>query len=651
MSLLVAPERCDAGAARLASGPLRAFNDAGVLAPADVHVASRLAQLGAETDDDVVFAVALAVRAPRLGHVCVDLASIRETADADTDLGTEADLDALPWPEAASWVAAVAASPLVGDERPLHLSGTMLYLDRLWLDECVVASALRARAVPADDVDTALLAAGLRELFGDAGPDADPQHLQPIAAAASALRRLSVIAGGPGTGKTTTVARLLALLDRQAAATGRPTPRVALAAPTGKAAARLEEAVRDEAERLPADDETRARLLALRGTTIHRLLGYDPSNRTRFRHDAEHHLRHDVVVIDETSMVSLSLMARLLDALRPEARLVLVGDPEQLASVEAGAVLGDVVGPASVGIRMHDEVRAQLETVTGVPVPVSGPPGPSAVGDGVVALRHVHRHRGAIAELARAIQLGDADAVLAVLREGSGNVEWVDLPAGELAIDRAGTLRALSVQSGRAAIEAARRGDAGGALDALRGFRLLCAHRRGPDGVATWTRHIEGWLTAAVEGFGTGTDWYVGRPLLVTQNDHLLQLFNGDVGVVVRGEERPMVAAFERGGDIVTVSPTRLAAVDTVYAMTVHKSQGSQFATVGVVLPEPGSRILTRELLYTAVTRAQDRLILVGGEPSVRAAVGRPIARASGLRQALWGPAADPSSGAGANGG
>jgi exodeoxyribonuclease V alpha subunit len=648
MTLVSEPEMWDVSVARLAGGSLRRFNDAGILAPADVHVARRLAGLGHAMDEDVLLGVALATRAPRLGHVCVDLATIRQTASSDTD--SAVDLDALPWPEPAGWLAAMAASPLVGEDRPLHLSDTNLYLDRLWRDECLVAAALEARAVPADDVNEALLKSGLAALFPEGlGRHFDPEHLQPIAAAAAVLRRLSVIAGGPGTGKTTIVARLLALLDRDAVESGRPAPRIALTAPTGKAAARLEEAVRAEAEQLAADDGTRRRLLALRGTTIHRLLGFDPTTRTRFRHNAKQHLRHDVVVVDETSMVSLSLMARLLEALRPDTRLVLLGDPEQLASVEAGAVLGDVAGPASTRICMDDSVRTRIEAVTGYRVSGGGPQaGHSAVGDGVVALHHVHRNEGAIVALARAIQLGEAEAVLAVLRQG-GNVEWVEPPAGQPILDHVDVLRALSVDSGRAAIEAARAGDAPAALKALRAFRLLCAHRRGPDGVATWTRHIEAWLTAGVEGFSTGTEWYVGRPLIVTENDHLLQLFNGDVGVVVRGEARPMVAAFERGGNDkpITVSPTRLAAVDTVYAMTVHKSQGSQFETVGVVLPEPESRILTRELLYTAVTRAQDRLILVGSETSVRTAVDRPIARASGLRRALWGAAgssdADPA--------
>ena len=187
--------------------------------------------------------------------------------------------------------------------------------------------------------------------------------------------------------------------------------------------------------------------------------------------------------------------------------------------------------------------------------------------------------------------------------------------------------------------DAAVAGDAKGAIAALGRFRLLCAHRRGPDGVATWMHQVESWLRTEVEGFGGGEDWYIGRPLIVTQNDYGLKLYNGDVGVVVADGDR-RVAAFERGDEIARVSPARLAAVDTVYAMTVHKSQGSQFDVVAFLLPSADSRVLTRELLYTAVTRARERLILVGTEDLVRTAIERPISRASGLRKALWGEAA-----------
>jgi exodeoxyribonuclease V alpha subunit len=617
-----------------APGPLLDFNRAGVLAPSDVHVALRLARLGDSTDDVVRLGAAFAARAPRLGHVCVDIASVRETASADTD--TPSDVAALPWPDPAQWIDRLTESELVGEDRPLHLVGTALYLDRLWRDEQQVALDLGARAAQIIDLAPADLAARLGRLFDESRDDPD---LQRLAAAAAVVHRVSVVAGGPGTGKTRTVARVLALLDELAAAEGARPPRVALAAPTGKAAARLEEAVRAGADDMPVDDAVRARLRALRASTIHRLLGFNPGNRSRFRHNRTNRLPVDVVVVDETSMVSLTLMARLVEAVRPDARLILVGDPEQLASVEAGAVLGDIVGPASSGLCMRDGARRQLTALTGQAVPGGSGPG-APVGDGIVVLTKVHRYGGAIAELAEAIHRADADAAMAVLERGGTNVEWIATDATDAVDPADGALRAVravAVDSGRTVIEAARRGHAADAIAALGRFRLLCAHRRGPEGVGAWMHHVETWLRAEVEGFATGGDWYVGRPLIVTENDYGLQLFNGDTGVVVDTGGGRLAAAFERGEGIAEVSPTRLAAVDTVYAMTVHKSQGSQFHTVAFLLPSADSRLLTRELLYTAVSRAQERLILVGHEESVRAAIARPIARASGLRRALWG--------------
>jgi exodeoxyribonuclease V alpha subunit len=554
-----------------AAGALREFNEAGVLAAADLHVARRLAELASEEDEAVALAAALAVRGPRLGHVFVDVGTIRDTVTVDTD--EPVDLGALPWPEADDWLERLKASPLVavgeepGDPRPLRLVGRSLYLDRYWREERQVAADLRA-------------------LMGDELPAVDASRLfepgrQRDAAETALRRRFAVIAGGPGTGKTTTVARTLALLLEQG------DPLVALGAPTGKAAARLIEAVHEEAARMDISDEVRERLLGLEASTLHRLLGWRPGTRSRFRHDRGNRLPHDVVIVDETSMVSLSLMARLVEAVRADARLILVGDPGQLTSIEAGAVLGDIVDPA---------------------------------GEGIVVLERVHRYGVGIAELAEAIRRGDGDAAVAALR----GVTWI-------ADDALDPVREAAVRAARRVTEAARAGDAMGAIDALGSFRLLCAHRRGPYGVSGWTELIEAWLGHDATG------WYVGRPLLVTENDYGLRLYNGDTGVVIEAGDGQVSAAFERGGRIVEFSPTRLAAVDTVYAMTVHKSQGSQFDTAAVLLPDPSSPILTRELLYTAVTRAREELILVGSEEAVRAAVARPVARASGLRSRLWG--------------
>jgi exodeoxyribonuclease V alpha subunit len=605
--VVLEPDPFDVRRALRPPAELRAFNEARVLAPADVHVAARLMALAGEDDPDVALAAALAVRAPRLGHVYADLATVRDTTVVDVE--EPVDIAALPWPEVDGWVRRLAASALAGG--PLRLDGTRVYLDRYWREERQIAADLRgfaaqhgAEAAAGDGVDGRgappvredVLADGLARLFG---PDDEQQRR---AADAAVRRRLAVVAGGPGTGKTTTVARIAALLAEQAREAGVPIPLIALAAPTGTAAARLEEAVHDEARKLDVADDVRAALLGLEASTLHRLLGRRRGSHSRFRHHRGNRLPHDVVVVDETSMVSLSLMARLVEAVRPDARLVLVGDPGQLSSIEAGAVLGDIVGPAT--------------------------------GAGIVVLDRVHRFGGGIASLAGAVRDGDADVALAVLREAPAVVTWIESDPAEG--DGLHMIRRRAVDAGRAVFHAARDGDAEAALQALGAFRLLCAHRRGPYGVAAWGAQIEGWLTADVAGFSADERWYAGRPLLVTENDYALRLYNGDTGVVVQADDGRTTAAFERRGEVMQVSPSRLDAVDTVHAMTIHKAQGSQFGTAAVLLPDRASRLLTRELLYTAITRAREELILAGTEDAVRAAVERPVARASGLRELLW---------------
>lgn len=582
-------------AADAGEGLLAVFNAADVLATSDVHAARRLGALAGEvSSEEVLLAIALAVRAPRFGHVFADLSSVVETVTVEPETGV--DVAALPWPAAEAWVAAVAASPLVavGEEdagvAPLRLVGSALYLDRYWRQERELAADLRRLTSGAPAIDDALLADGLGRLFTD--------DAQRRAGEVAVRRHLSVVAGGPGTGKTTTVARVAALLFEQGASL------IALAAPTGKAAARLEEAVHAEAAGLDVAAEMREQLEGLRSQTLHRLLGWRPGSRSRFRHGRENRLPADVVIVDETSMVSLSMMASLVASIRPGSRLVLVGDPGQLTSVEAGAVLGDIVAS-------------------------------SALAEGVVTLERVYRHDAGIAALAAAISRGDDDEVIDLLLSGLDEVAWLDVDAATAGVDELAEVRDVAVASARDVVGSAAAGDAPGALRALEGFRLLCAHRRGPHGAVTWMRELERWLAEGVPGFDPGAEWYVGRPLLVTENDYGLKLFNGDTGVVIAVGDDRVEAAFERSGETVTFSPTRLGAVDTVYAMTIHKSQGSQFGTVAVLLPDAGSAMLTRELLYTAVTRARERVVVVGDEAAVRAAVTRIAGRASGLAQRL----------------
>ncbi|OKH85048.1 exodeoxyribonuclease V subunit alpha [Mycobacterium sp. ST-F2] len=556
-----------------ATGLLAAFNAAGVLTAADVHVAQRCCALAEDASEVVALAVALAVRALREGSVCVDLSTVAE------DIGGD-----LPWPASDELIAAVAGSPLTG--RAIRLDhDRLLYLDRYWREElqvCADLLALSARASqPVTDAE-------LERLF----PPTD--YAEQRAAAQLALTQpVTVLTGGPGTGKTTTVARLLALVA-QAAHPGRL--RIALAAPTGKAAARLQEAVSAEVAKLDAAD--RERLTGLRAVTLHRLLGKRPDSASRFRHHRGNRLPHDVIVVDETSMVSLTLMARLLEAVRPDARLLLVGDPDQLTSVQAGAVLADLVD----GLADHPSIK-------------------------IAALRTTHRFGAAIGGLAEAIRSGDAERVLTLLRAGDPAVEFVEDADPEAVLRPVLVGHALKVRE--CALLGA--GDAG--LTVMDEHRLLCAHRDGPYGVRHWNRQVERWITDET-GQATWSPWYPGRPLLVTANDYALGIYNGDTGLVATGPDG--VQVYIAGATATQqFSPSRIADVETMYALTIHKSQGSQADQVTVILPPADSRLLTRELFYTAVTRAKKKVRIVGSADEVRAAVGRQALRASGLRDRL----------------
>lgn len=563
-------DEADRHLALTSDGILQVFNAAGVITAADVHVAEAVGMVTGETDEQALLAAALATRAVRGGSVCLDLAAL------DREIAPD-----LPWPDVATWGDAIDASALVAQGIVRHEHG-LVYLDRYHEQETQILDDLAARAATTPPHDRDLMEATLDRVFD--GPTYAEQRQACLGAAS---RWTTVITGGPGTGKTTAVAGLLVALHEQYAARGQSL-RMALTAPTGRAAARLQESLR-HADLDPADQ---ARLAGIEAMTIHRLLRRDPSNSTRFRHHRANRLPHDVVVVDETSMVSLTLMARLLEALRPDARLVLVGDPHQLSSVEAGAVLSDIVE----GYRHRDDSP-------------------------VARLTTAHRYGAEIGALAEAIRQGDADTALEVLDRGTDAVRWireVDDP----------TMRTTVLAPALALHRAAHLGpDA--ALAALDQHRLLCAHREGPFGVRHWNRRVEHWLADA-----TGDplhEWaYVGRPLLITANDYALGVYNGDSGVIVdTAEGRRVVVQGPEGPR--QLAPGRLGDVQTMHATTIHKAQGSQATEVTVVLPDDESRLLTRELFYTAVTRGRERVTVVGHEDWVRAAIGRVAQRASGL--------------------
>ena len=581
-----------------ATGLLREFSESGVLSVADVQVAGRLGALVGEHDERVLLALALVVRGTRQGSVMLDLAEVPATVTAESE-PEGGDPVALTWPDPDDWLAACARSPLVEPRpggQPVHLVGTRLWLDRYWQQEAAVGADLARRVdQPPHPFDDTALTAAVEELFG--ADDADQRHAVELAARA----RVSVIAGGPGTGKTTTIARLIAVLARQ-----RSDLRVALAAPTGKAAARLGEAVHEAAGPLTAAD--RAVLAGLSATTLHRLLGWRPGASTRFRHDHDNRLPYDVVVVDESSMVGLTLMARLLDALAPEAQLVLVGDPGQLASVEAGAVLGDLV----------DSPRLRGSVAT---------------------LGTIYRYRagGTIAQLAQCVRDGRADDALELLDSAPEELVFHRTEDAEPITGAA--LEAVRRQAAReqVMITAARDGDAEAALDALDAHRLLCAHRLGPRGVRRWSTAVERWLLADDPTLVPRLDGhYAGQALMVTTNDYENGLFNGDTGVVIARED-DLVVAFRGSGPSEPIPLVRLGAVTAVHAMTVHRAQGSQFDEVTVLLPFVTSQLATRQTFYTAVTRARSRVHLIGSEAAVRACITRTAARATGLPDRLSG--------------
>jgi exodeoxyribonuclease V alpha subunit len=598
--LLVAAESRSAVVA--ADGLLAAFNDAGVLTPVDVLAAQTIARLLGETDQQAVLAAALTIRGTRFGHVCMEVAALREAVVVD---GQEPEVvDALPWPDPDVWPAAIAGSVLVGDgtgDEPLALIDGRLYLERYLRYEEQVAGLITERlrrptrplpATAADMLDRLL------------GPDAARQREASVQAATGDV---TVIAGGPGTGKTFTIGALLAAL---AADQSMSFPLVAVCAPTGKAAARVGEGLAALAARIddPLVDE---RLRTVDPSTIHRLLGWS-RERGRFAHDARRRLPHDLVIVDEMSMVSLPMAAKLLQAVRDDAPVVLVGDPSQLESIEAGTVLADIAGTA-------------VE-------PGSAPPATAPIGGHVVVLDRVHRfgEEGVIADFADAVRRGDADAAIEQLAGGHDRLRWVE----DRAHPEFGPLWDAVVEHRTRLVELAASGDAEATLATLPGVAVLCARREGRGGVSRWRQEVETTLDERFPGLRYKSEWYPGRPVMITRNDRTLELYNGDIGVCVATPDG-LRAAFDRGG--LRLFPlSHLGEHITVHAMTIHKSQGSQFDSVVVVLPGEPSPFVTRQLLYTAATRASDRVWLVADEATIRDAVTRSVQRASGLGERLW---------------
>ncbi len=580
----------------------------------DREFAALLQRLESRISEPLALAAMLVSRAIRTGHVCIDLRQ-PPTLDASPSHSTTTRPPAFE-----AWRAELASASVVGQPgefKPLILdSHGRLYLHRYWTYETLVADGINAR-LTSPVVMTPSTAALLNRYFGPRNTTAPDWQRQAVETALT--RRFTVISGGPGTGKTHTIAILVATLLESA---GRPAPRVALAAPTGKAAVRLQEALQLARQSLPCPADVRAQFPE-NATTVHRLLGAIPGA-VEPRYNATHPLPFDVIVIDEASMVDLALMAKLFAACRPVTRIVLVGDMDQLASVEAGAVLGDIC----------DGVRTK-PTPELAPGEIPAPAAASALSASIVQLRKNHRFQDGegIAALSRALNAGDADAAIRHLNSGgNGALQLRSLPAPETL---ASSLEETISRHFDALLALASRPE--DALRQLTGFRILCALRKGPYGTEAINAGVEILLRRNGRIRST-TPFYPGRPVLILRNDYNLRLFNGDVGLVLPHPDTGELRAWflDAEGRAHDFAPGRLPEHETVFAMTVHKSQGSEFQDLLMILPDRDSPVLTRELIYTGVTRARRRVELWLDEPTLRVALTRRTERASGLAARLW---------------
>lgn len=630
-----------------------------VLRPLDVAFARFIAECDPAAEPSLLLLAALTSRQLGDGHPCLDLHAL------DTLAMEQA------WP--ASWLTLLAETPTPASrllaqadglpaDAPLVLDRHRLYLRRYWNYECRVAAGIAARLA-----EPSLPAAALQDELHRLFPaTAETVQWPRVACALAARSAFSVITGGPGTGKTTTVVRLLGLLQTLHLRQHSTPLRLRLAAPTGKAAARLNASIAKQIALLDVEEHVRA-AIPLEVETLHRLLGARPDTR-RYAYDRRHPLHVDVLVIDEASMIDLEMMAAVLDALPPHARLILIGDKDQLASVEAGAVLGELGRHAEQG-GYTAATAAWMRTATGDDLDAFVRIDARALDQHVAMLRSSHRFDAAsdIGRLAVAVNAGDATAVNRVLSTSSGDVVWMlpgAAPLSTWAIDgRAASTDGDGAQGFRFYLEHMRRlrpapgADAAqyrhwaqAVLDAFNRFQVLCAVRQGPFGTEQLNRDIARALLTAGQ-VDSDRGWYEGRPVMMTRNDYSLGLMNGDVGIALHmpgpdGVLR-LYVAFPLARDASTLTPhtddaqvrcvlpSRLGEVETVYAMTVHKSQGSEFKHTALVLPDDVSSALTRELLYTGITRARRWLSVIGTQGAIEQALAQRTRRYSGLAERL----------------
>ncbi|WP_394201952.1 exodeoxyribonuclease V subunit alpha [Shewanella waksmanii] len=633
-----------------------------LITPLDRHFALQMRAL--HQDSDPLFEIICALLSRQLSqqHTCLPLAHIDRLnpfAEQRSQCQITADISELS-AHLANYQAISRAQD--NTKTPLILDGEFLYLQRYYQFELDVSHTLNRLALtPVAVENPSQLRTQLALLF----PDNQQQYdWQKIATATAFNRQLAVITGGPGTGKTTTVTKLLFLLAQHQQIN------IKLVAPTGKAAARLSESIKASKARLMTELASFGHLFELDNisavpedaSTLHRLLGVIP-NSHRYRHHKDNPLRLDLLVIDEASMVDLPMMHKILQALPEHARLILLGDQDQLASVEAGAVLADICaglkhqqfdqqGQASTYWQMrYSEQQAQyLSTVTETQLTHFTHPQPK-LGDSLCMLMHSHRFKGdaGIGQLAGAVNQSDLASILAVWQRGYDELQWFEHTFNQDTNTGLNDIKTQAVtQYGQYLKQMAAAMDdisisVADIIDSYNRYRLLCAMRVGEYGVEGINQTISNALKQAglIE---PSQEFYAGRPVIIQSNDYNLGLFNGDIGLILADrdhqQQRLMAHFVQADGSLLKVLPARLPKHDTCFAMTVHKSQGSEFEQVALVLPPKPSvaqqTLLSKELIYTAITRAKQHFSCLGSQAVFERACLQATKRASGLAMRLW---------------
>jgi len=595
----------------------------GIFSHLDVHFAEFMQKLDGRNDTGIFLAAASVSSSNRQGHICLDVEGI-----ADQPLLSEYDLY---YPRKETWIEKLRTSPAVGmacDFKPLILDGSSkLYLHRYFEYQKDLVQFIKNRVSDRIDPEISGLQESLNRLFGKEAGRKKPDW-QKIAAIVAATRKFCVISGGPGTGKTTTVVKLMALLLE----TNHSKPlNIALAVPTGKAAAKLQDSIRKALEELNCSDDIKA-LMPKEASTIHRLLGTIPGS-PYFRYNEQNRLDVDIVIVDESSMVDLALLAKLVQSMPDDAKLILVGDKDQLASVEAGSVFADICDAAVMNVfsknfyRVIDRVSS--EKIIRSDTETSG-----------------NRIKNCMIQLLTNYRFGDESGigkVSSAVNEGNGPLALMhlkDQKYSDIRIEKVQARRGLKDQIKKTVIPGFRdyliAGSPQDKIEAFGKFRILCALKEGPFGVFAVNRMIEEILTEN-KLIRSENIWYEGRPVMIVENDYSLRLFNGDVGISMLDPIDQEIRVFfpDNRNGLRKFHPMRIGTHETVFAMTVHKSQGSEFENVILLLPDRESPVLTRELIYTGITRSQKQVLIWGDEQIFENAVSKRVTRISGLKDAL----------------